>query len=169
MEINFDELLSLPELSLEDVQIEPSSIHIYCQSNLTATFCPHCLTKNESVNQTHIRQVRDLPIIGKKTFIHLTTRQFVCSNCNRYYYEKFSFLEPHETVTQRYANSVFKLCNGIELQHVVIIEDLTWQTVNRIFQKHASKQIAKNKKDKNITRIGIDEIALKKGHKDYVA
>jgi transposase len=168
MEIQFENLLNLTAIEVDSVEIQDNTIDIYCHSKLEESYCPHCLNKNAAVNKVNIRQIRDLPLMGRKTTIHLKSRQFVCSVCKRHYFENFDFVEPNETVTKRYANSVFKLCNGIELQHVVVIEDLCWQTVNRIYYKEGKKQI-KDREKNQIMRIGIDEIAMKKGHKDYVA
>lgn len=72
-------------------------------------------------------------------------------------------------MTKRYGERLYELCQGIELQYVVVRENLCWQTVNRIFQKHARKQVNQRAAFEKVSRIGIDEIALKKGHNDYVA
>ena len=169
MNIQFEQLLNLAALEVNHIHIEEATIHIYCQAKFDAGFCPHCLTKNTKVNQTYQRQIRDLPIMGKKVILHLTSRQFVCPLCSRYYYESFDFVESSETVTNRYATSIFKLCQGIELQHIVGIEDLCWQTVNRIVYKYGTRQLKQERPFAQVKRIGIDEIALKKGHKHYVA
>ncbi len=57
----------------------------------------------------------------------------------------------------------------MELQYVVVRENLCWQTVNRIFQKYARKQVNLINAFARVSRPGIDEIALKKGHKHYIA
>lgn len=169
MNIQFEELLNLAAIEVTAIQIEKSTIHIDCQAKLAIGFCPLCLTKNTRINQTHRRQIRDLPIMGKKVVLHLLSRQFICPTCACYYYESFDFVETSETVTKRYATSIFKLCQGIELQHVVVLEDLCWQVVNRIVCKYGTRILQKEQPFANVKRIGIDEIALKKGRKDYVA
>lgn len=169
MTIDFEELLNLATLEVTHLQIEKATIHIYCQAKIATSFCPHCLTKNTKINQTYQRQIRDLPIMGKKVVLHLLSRQFSCSLCTRYYYEPFDFVEPSETVTKRYAVSIFKLCQGIELQHIVVLEDLCWQAVNRIVCKHGARVVQQENPFATVKRIGIDEIALKKGRKNYVA
>jgi transposase len=57
----------------------------------------------------------------------------------------------------------------VELQYVVVRENLCWQTVNRIVQTYAKAPINPKQAFAKVRRIGIDEIALKKGHKSYVA
>lgn len=169
MQVQFEDFLNLPEIEVQAVLIENAVIHIHCQSKLPFAYCLHCLKRSEKINQYQVREIRDLPLMGKKVILHLKSRQFICVSCHRYYYERFYFVDSHETVTQRYSESIFKLCNGIELQHIVVIEDLCWQTVNRIFNKQANRLIDKSSSIKPVRRIGIDEIALRKGHKNYVA
>ena len=153
MNMQFEELLDLGCVEVTNITIEKCIIHIHCQSKMPDAYCPHCLAKKDKINQTQVRQIRDLPILGKKVFLHLTSRQFICYSCNRYYYERFDFVESSETVTKRYSESIFKLCNGIELQHVVVLEDLCWQTVNRIVCKYGSRQIKKRKAYARVRRI----------------
>ncbi len=131
MQIQFEELLDLTNIEVNEVAIEKSTIHIHCQSKLDITFYPQCLNKNDKVNQMQIREIRDLPLMGKKVILHLTSRQFICPSCNRYYYERFNFVDSSETVTKRYAESIFKLCNGIELQHIVVIGFVAWISNDR--------------------------------------
>lgn len=165
----YEELLGLPELQVNQVFVTPKQIEVHCESKLAEAHCPCCLQKCNFVKQTHQRKVKDLSISGKEVYLHLTCRQYVCKDCNRHFYEQFSFLEAKETVTRRYGERLYDLCRGIELQYVVVRENLCWQTVNRIFQKHGQKQIHQHSAFASVTRLGIDEIALKKGHKDYLA
>lgn len=165
----YEELLGLKELQVNQVLVSSTQIQVYCESKLAHCYCPCCLQKCQFVKQTYERKVKDLSISGKEVWLHLTSRQYVCRDCNRHFYEQFSFLDPKESVTKRYAERLYDLCQGIELQYVVVRENLCWQTVNRIFQKYAQKQVNPAKAFAQVSRIGIDEIALKKGHKDYVA
>jgi transposase len=93
----------------------------------------------------------------------------VCKECNRHFYEQFSFVDSKESVTNRYGERLYALCQGVELQYVVVRENLCWQTVNRIVPTYGQRKINQKQAFAKVSRLGIDEIALKKGHKDYVA
>lgn len=69
MNIDFEDLLNLATVEVTHLQIEKSTIRIYCQAKISASFCPHCLAKNSKINQTQEREIRDLPIMGKKSNI----------------------------------------------------------------------------------------------------
>jgi len=169
MEELYEELLGIKELQVNQVIVSSARIEVYGESKLAESYCPCCLKKCNFVKQTYTRKVRDLSISGKAVYLYLTTRQYVCKDCNRHFYEQLGFVDKKESVTIRYAQRLYDLCLGIELQYVVVRENLCWQTVNRIFQSYASKQVRERKAFEKVKRLGIDEIALKKGHKDYVA
>jgi transposase len=169
MEEVYEELLGIKELQVNQVIVSAQQIEVYGESKLAEAHCPCCLKKCYFVKQTYTRKVRDLSISGKVVYLYLTTRQYVCKDCNRHFYEQFSFVDKKESVTIRYAQRLYDLCQGIELQYVVVRENLCWQTVNRIFQAYASKQVSQSKAFEKARRIGMDEIALKKGHQNYVA
>lgn len=165
----YEELLGLKELQVNQVLINANQIEVHCESKLGEAHCPCCLKKCHFVKQTHTRKVRDLSISGKEVYLYITARQYVCKDCNRHFYEQFHFVDQKESVTKRYAECLYDLCQGIELQYIVVRQNLCWQTVNRIFQSYAKREVRALKGFEKVSRIGIDEIALKKGHTDYVA
>jgi len=169
MEEIYEEILGIKELQVNQVIVSSQQIEVYCGLKLAESYCPCCLKKCHFVKQRYTRKVRDLSISGKEVYLHLTTRQFVCKSCNRHFYERLNFIDSKESVTIRYAQRLYDLCQGIELQYVVVRENLCWQTVNRIFQTYANKALSENRSFEKVRRLGIDEIALKKGHKNYVA
>jgi transposase len=100
--------------------------------------------------------------------LKLTTRQFICPECSLTFYEKFAFVDKHERMTIRYENFIYKRCIGVDLSYVSVQEDLEWHRVNRIFKKGCTNSIKTGDLFAGVKAIGIDEIALKKGHKDFV-
>jgi transposase len=164
----YELLLSLPLLSITDVKVEAKKIIISCKSKLEFAYCPCCLKSCSNVNNKRERSIRDLSISDKTVELELTTRQFICKDCNRTFYKKFNFVNDHERMTIRYEEFIYKRCIGVDLGYVRIQEDLEWHTVNRIFKKWATASIEKADLFSNVRAIGIDEIALKKGHKDFV-
>jgi len=170
METNklYELLLELPLLSVTDVKIASTMIIIHCESKLGEAFCPCCLKPCSKVNQQRVRAIKDLSISGRKVSLQLTTRQFICLDCDRTFYEKFAFVNSYERMTIRYEKFIYKRCVGVEIKYVSLQEDLVWHTVNRIFKKWSAQTIKDADLFGNVRALGIDEIALKKGHKDFV-
>jgi len=71
-------------------------------------------------------------------------------------------------MTIRFEEFIYKRCIGVDLNYVCLQEDLCWDTVKRIFKKWANKKIKSQDLFSSIRALGIDEIALKKGHKNFV-
>jgi len=164
----YEALLSLPELEVDRVELTPKRVDIYCHSRLGEGICPSCLSKCTRVNQTHERRVQDLAISGRKVYLHLRSRQWICDSCNRHFYESFSFVDANASMSQRYEKFIYYRCIGVDLQYVVVQEDHCWETINRIFEKWSKKSLASVDLFAGVKAIGIDEIALYKGRKNYV-
>ena len=168
MEELFTKLLDLPPLEVTQAEVSSSKITLHCRSTLGESHCPVCLQKCNFVKDTYTRELRDLSISGKKVILRFTVRQFVCKDCNRHFHEQYSFVAKNSTMTQRYEDFIYYRCQGVDLRHVSIQEDIRWATVRDLFEKRASKEVSSRKMFSYATQIGMDEIALKKGHKDFV-
>ena len=159
-------LLEIKEIQVDRFEVQDQHLHIYCSSIFQEALCPHCLKKRQVVNQTYIRQFRDLPIAGKEVYLHLSQRQFYCPDCDRHFNERFNFVDVKRTMTRRYERHVYECCKASTIQKISAQENLVWQTVNEICQRGARKELAERPVSKG-RAVGMDEFAMKKGHRDY--
>jgi transposase len=158
--------LNLPFLEVEKVELEKHTLHIYCHSILEETICTKCLQKINEVKKVTIREVRDLSITGKTVILHLRSRQFHCADCNSYNQEQFTFVKASHTMTERYEAYVYICCKNSSIERVSVQENIVWDCVQKIYTIHAKSETAFLQKHQP-KRIGIDEFAIKKGHKDF--
>ena len=159
-------LLEIKEIQVDRFEVQDQHLHIYCSSVFQEALCPDCLKKRQVVNQTYIRQFRDLPIAGKEVHLHLSQRQFYCPDCDRHFNERFNFVDVKRTMTRRYERHVYECCKASTIQKISAQENLVWQTVNEICQRGARKELEERPVSK-IRAVGMDEFAMKKGHRDY--
>jgi transposase len=159
-------LLNLPYLRLSAVNLDKGTLHVYCHSILEEAICPHCLKKLSEVKKRAIRIVRDLSIVGNVVELHLESRQFHCNDCNRYVQEHFDFVDSSRTMTKRYEKYVYECCRNSSIERVSLQENIVWDTVQSIFKRYAKKEL-QFLEIYQPQRIGIDEFAIKKGHKDF--
>jgi transposase len=159
-------LLNLPTLGVCDVEVSAQHLTVHCRSVLQDGICPNCLQKTSRCNQTDTREVRDLPIAGKKVALILETRQFHCQDCNRYFQERFPFVGSSKTMTARYEKYIYECSRDSSIQRVCVQEDVVWGTVQSIFTAYSQKETAFLAAYQP-KRIGIDEFAVKKGHNDF--
>lgn len=59
----------------------------------------HIFEKTLSVQMYQECTIRDMALLGRKVFLHLSTRQFYCLDCGRYFNETFDFIDKHGTTT----------------------------------------------------------------------
>lgn len=164
--VTLEILLNFPYLQISSAELEKDTLHIYCHSLLEETICPNCLKKLRDVKKKTVRVIRDLSIVGKTVQLHLESRQFYCADCNRYVNEHFEFVESSKTMTKRYEKYVYECCRNSSIERVSLQENIVWDTVQNIFTRYAKKE-TKFLGEYQPKRIGIDEFAIKKGHKDF--
>ena len=162
----FELILGIKEIRVDRVVWQDQSLHIYCRSIFEEALCPKCLKKTPVINQTYERQFRDLPITGKEVYLHLSQRQFYCPDCHRHFNERFNFVDPKRTMTRRYERYVYECCKASTIQKISTQENLVWRTVNEICQRGARRELDERPASK-VRVIGMDEFAIKKGHRDY--
>lgn len=156
----------IPYKSRRRELLQEQSLHIHCSSIFEEALCPYCLKKRQVVNQTYERSFRDLLIAGKEVYVHLNQRQLYCPDCDRYFNEHFSFVDPKRTMTRRYERYVYECCKASTIQKISAQENLVWPTVNEICQWGARQEIDTRPVVK-VRVVGRDELALKKGHRDF--
>lgn len=162
----FELILGIKEIQVDRVDWQDQCLHIYCSSAFKEALCPHCLNKRSVINQTYERQFRDFPITGKAVYLHLNQRQFYCLDCDRYFNENFSFVDPKRTMTRRYERYVYECCKGSTIQKISAQENLVWHTVNEVYQRGAREELRERPVSK-VRVVGMDEFAIKKGHRDF--
>lgn len=162
----FELILGIKEIRVDRVDWQDQSLHIYCSSIFEEALCPKCLKKTQVINQTYERQFRDLPITGKEVYLHLRQRQFYCSDCHQHFNERLGFVDSKRTMTRRYERYVYECCKANTIQKISAQENLVWHTVNEICQRGARHELDARPVLK-VRVIGMDEFAIKKGHRDY--
>jgi transposase len=167
MEIALELLLNLPHLQLLDCVVSDTEAHIYCESTKNVGICPVCEQPCVEVQMYQERTVRDMALLGRKVFLHLKTRQFKCKDCSRYFNESFDFVDKNATMTIRYEQYLYFMLENLCISDLSVKEDIAWASVQRIYEKYADKAIAGRDVWRKVRYLGIDEIAVKKGHKNY--
>lgn len=169
MLVHMEELLNLPEISVYGYALEETRIKIECQSRFAVGVCPYCLTVCSEVKMYYTKSVRDLAMNGKAVILALRERQFCCPECGAYFMERFRFVAPSRTMTERYEGYLYDLCERTSIKQVSIQENLLWDVVQEVFTRYAAAQLKQEARHQHVRWLGIDELALKKGDKDFVA
>jgi transposase len=162
-------LLDLPGLFVTRLEYDPdhASLHVFCDHQSQGAFCPTCGQISTAVHQYRKRTIRDLPWAGKTCWIEFAARRFFCASCQCPFREELDWLPRCSRLTQRYTDYVFAQCRRTSIQAVHRQERLGYKTVERLYYERA--QVRTKVADPVLVRqLGIDEIALRKGHDQCV-
>ena len=146
-------------------------MHITIETTEQSTACRLCgkeLKKCHGCDKQ--RKVRHLPVFGKPTYIIYKPHSYICEDCDNQPTTTAtpSWHKQNSHYTVDYETHVLMELVNSTLVDVSVKEQLTEKSVKGVLDRHIESKI--NWSDINhIGVIGIDEIALKKGHKDYVA
>lgn len=159
-------ILNIPNLKVEKVEYSEKELNIYCKiEKETAELCPSCQTEVFNKREKYRREVHDLGISGRKVILHLLVHQYDCDCCHRTFSEKFDFVEPNKSYTKRQAKWVFEMSAQQSHYRVAALTGFSHKTIERIcYNQIINREVNWDK----IRRIGLDEFAFKKGHKDFI-
>lgn len=94
-------LLGLEDVVVKKVENINDELHIEIELPRRAQRCPCCKSKTEKIHDYRNQCIRDLPAFGKKVYLHLRKRRYICKKCGKRFYENNSFLPKYSHVTQR--------------------------------------------------------------------
>jgi transposase len=110
-----------------------------------------------------LRQVRDLPSAGFRIVLELEVRRVDCRNCGKVKRERLDFLADNAHFTKRFAFYVGRRCRQASIRDVANELRLDWDTVKTLEMQYMRAQL-KRAGTPAPQVIGIDEIAVRKGH-----
>lgn len=163
-------LLDLEQFTMTSYGIEREEkqdiLHLYGEIESKVAICPSCHSLSTTVKAYKDRCVRDCDVWGKRTFVHFQTRRFECPECGHRFTEELQAIAWRRRQTIRFERQVYEACLGNSKKRTAETFQLSDTTVNRIFKRWVKKQ--RQEKRFGLVRVlGIDEISLKKRHKQF--
>jgi transposase len=165
------ELLGLPGIRVTRFAIEEENeeqyLHLFCDHEHAVAICPRCLEASNELHDQEERCVRHLDIWGMKTLMHFPQRRFDCAVCGKPFTENLEWIDPKRRQTGAFEMHVYeRVRDKTPRKQVALQERLHEATVLDIFKKQA--KTAARQTDAGWVRVlGVDEISLRKGHKQY--
>ncbi len=162
----FTELLDLPGIDVEDYKIFDDKIILEVEAHAVRAVCPRCQTESTHLHQNHGYFVRDLSLMGRSVLLKVNRRQFKCAPCGKPFSEELDFVGKQRKHTNRFAEMIVGQVIHSDLHNVGQQNDLTDEEVLSIVQYISKKKLVIDLSQ--LKRLGIDEIALRKGQGDYI-
>jgi transposase len=110
-----------------------------------------------------VRRVRDLSCGDVRVYLELEVRRLACRSCGRVKQEKLGWLADNPFYTKRFAFYVGQRCRSATIRDVARELKLDWKTVKDLEKQYMREQLRRAPKPAPRV-IGIDEIAIRKGH-----
>ena len=164
----YEELLNLPSVKITQVDIIANKVIIGCRISIPNRPCPDCKSPVNKVHQYYTRTLRDLNMGPREVYLHVTVRQFYCTNCNRYFTEELDFADRNKDHTERQSDYMFLICRKQTYTETAAIVNTSPKTVERAVLSHCEKFADLKKRYADVRRLGIDEQSHRKGKKDFV-
>ena len=122
---------------------------------------------SDTVHQNHRYLVKELPISGQLVYLKVNRRQFQCDNCQKPLSEKLDFVNSKRTYTKRLAENILGQLKEGDILNISRRNEVTEEAIQRMLEDIAEEIMSLDLS--KLKRIGIDEIALVKGQKNYGA
>jgi len=164
-------------LDIEDVKIERvefkenGEIIITVTGTVEGTCCHRCGQKiTDSYGHDREITLRHLSILGRPTSIQIRPQRYRCRSCSDHptTTQKSSWYDTRSPHTKAYETHVLLNLVNSTVEDVRRKEGLGYEAVMGIIDRRVSEKVAWSQFSE-LPIIGVDEIALKKGHRDYVA
>ncbi|WP_413167878.1 transposase family protein [Capilliphycus salinus ALCB114379] len=146
--------------------------------------CPSCQKVSHRLHQNHWHLVKDLPGGEKEIFLRVNRRQFKCNFCSKPFSEELNFVKKRQKYTKRYAQFIVEEVINSNLLGAAKRNNLTEKEVESMINQ-VSQEVDRSPDCesgacgqldsrvfpiplKNLTRLGIDEMALVKGQGKFI-
>jgi transposase len=141
------------------------------ESTLTSTTCRQCgrtITEPHGTDQP--RLLRHLPILGRVVYLRIRPKRFRCPFCDDHptTTQQLEWYDPNALHTKAYERHLIVQLVNSTLTDVTEKEDVSYDALLGILDRWIARSVEWDRLEP-FTTIGIDEIALLKGHCDFVA
>ena len=171
MTASFSIQLDLPHVEIDSVQIDQDGNYIFrVHSTLIGSQCHKCgqhITKFHGYDREI--QIKHLPIFGSETYIIIRLPRYQCLNCPKKptTTQQMPWRERKSAHTKAYEKHILLELIGSTVEEVSIREGIGYEAVMGIVGRHMREEVDWADFDR-LDQLGLDEISLKKGHKDFV-
>jgi transposase len=170
-----DPCISIP-LGIADVKVlsvdvdESGAFHIRIESTCPHAHCHKCgklITKFHGFDD-EIR-LRHLPILDRPVYLFMRPKRFLCDDCKGgpTTTQRLDWYNPRSSTTKAYDKYLTKWLIRSTLEDVSRKEDIPYDVVRGVLDRMVDSSVRWDELAE-IPTMGIDEIALRKGHGDFV-
>jgi transposase len=163
--------LDIPDVRVLDVQIDPDGAYIITiESTLKTARCHQCgRVIGKFYGYDDWITIRHLAILGRPTYLRFRPKRYRCLQCSGKptTTQQPSWHTPNSPSTSAYEDHVLLQLVNATLADVSLKERLGYDGVLGIVERRIATRVNWTAYT-TLEVLGLDEIALKKGHRDFV-
>lgn len=160
------QVLNLDGVAVEDYRDLGAEIVLQVEAIQDWSICPRCQQTSHNVHQSHFHLARDLSLSNRQVLLKFNRRQFKCHTCKKPFSERLNFIGERRRYTDRFAEMIVQQVVHSDTHNVArnhgLTDDEVWSMVEYVSKKKGSLDL------RGLSRLGMDEIALRKGQGEYV-
>jgi transposase len=163
-------ILGLSNITIKDASMDDVGDFIIKVKSLDQVIkCKKCKSITSPHGYNRSIRLRHLPVFGHKTYIEISPARGICNNCDKHptTTESSDWYNPGSSCTKAYEkHAILSLINST-ISDVSTKEDLGYKAIEAIVDRYIESKVNWNDISE-IGLLGIDEISLKKGYKDFI-
>jgi len=163
--------LDIPDIKVLQAKItERGEFIITVESTLSSAHCHQC---GREIRKSHGHDdwvtVRHLPILGRPVYIRYRPRRYQCKDCEGHptTTQQVAWHESNSPQTAAYDTHLLLQLVNSTVEDVSIKEQLAYDAVLGVIERRIENRVDWTRYT-HVGVLGLDEIALKKGHRDFV-
>jgi len=163
--------LDIPEVEVVRVEINEHGDYIVTvestRNNAVCQSCGRRITKPNGCGREI--ELRHLPILGHRVYIRLRPKRYECPHCNgKTSAQELDWYEPKSPHTKAYDHHLMLQLVNSTVEDVSRKEDVGYDAVEGAIDRCIHVSVNWDEFTE-LSIIGIDEIAMRKGHSNFVA
>lgn len=133
------------------------------QDRLTVR-CPECNGRDIICKGVKVRELRTVPIGGKRAYICIAVQRVWCLLCAVVRQVRLKFAEERVSYTRAFERYALELSRHMTIQDVARHLSISWDVIKDIQKRQLQRKFS-GPKLSDLTRLAIDEISIGKGHR----
>ena len=164
-----NDLLKLPHTKVTHYKIIDNSIYVDVESTFDEVKCRNCGKPTQSKGYAEVREIRHLPMNGYECYLRIKAKRGICHDCKDTptTNQRLEWYDYRSRYTKAYLDYLMLHLVNSTLEDVAKKENISSDTIGRVLDTQVSKSVDW-KQFKKLGMLGIDEIAIRKGHNNYL-
>ena len=113
------------------------------------------------------RSIQHLPVFDQAVYIEIKPQRYRCDDCDSTTTEQYDWVSRNSNTTKGLEDYILRCVVNSTIQDVSEKEKISYRTVQTVIDRRVTTEVDWSEYN-NLNVLGVDEIALRKGHKDYV-